>query len=74
MSNVSSPSEVVNRFEGEHVESLGGCRLAVEPWAWVSFVLVQSSLEYSSVCFGVAEKHIPPVLRKFSFKTEYCNL
>lgn len=57
--SVSSPSkEVVDRFEGEHAESLGGCRLAVEPWAWVSFVLVQSILEYSSVCFGVAEKHV----------------
>lgn len=58
MPSVSSHTEkVVHRFESEHAESLEGCRLAVKPWAWVSFVLVQSTLEYSSVCFGVTEKH-----------------
>lgn len=50
---------MVHRFEGEHAESLRGCRLAVEPWNPVSFLLMQSILEYSSVCFGVAEKHVP---------------
>ena len=63
----------MHRSEGEHAESLGGFRLTVEPWARVSFVLVQSILEYSTVCFGVAEKHIPLVSREFSFQTEYCK-
>ena len=74
MASVSSPSEeAVHRFEGERAENLGGYILAGKPWAWVSFVLVQSTLEFSSVCFGVTEKHIPLVLRKFSFQTGYCN-
>lgn len=70
MANVSSPlEEVVHRFEGECAESLGGFRPAVKPWVWDSFVLVQSTFEYSSVCFGVAVQHIPLVLRKCKLKT-----
>lgn len=65
MANVSSPlEEVVHRFEGELAEALGGCRPAVKPWVWDNFVLVKSTFEYSSVCFGVAVQHIPLVLRK----------
>lgn len=49
----------MHRCEGERAESLRGCRLAEETWAWVTFVLAQSVFEYSSMCFGVAEKHVP---------------
>lgn len=46
------------------------CRLAVKPWAWASFILVSSIL---GVCFGVTEKHIPLVSRKFNFQPGHCN-
>lgn len=69
MGNVSSPlEEIVHRFYGECAKGLGGCRPAVKPWVWGSFVLVKCIFEIQVCVFGVAVQHIPLVLRKCKLK------